>query len=266
MVVAAADLVFYASLNMPENETSAYGGAIDATTRVTFADVTTPPKRLKIRTASDDVDMRGKLVTLKTRKADGVEETFASVALDGSDSSTPVDIDGANTKQSLQSAVYDAAQTPATPDVDIIVEDDSAVEVARIYAGEMGVTRLFRQAYSEASGAKNYHEKIFAKNNNGSDALLEAQIIESSDPAVSDVTFLLSDSKDDSDPTVANRLTAPNAIYTQDPDTFDSTTKNVPTGSLAAGETIGVYVKMPLSTSQAPQETSYTLQLSGKTA
>jgi len=125
--------------------------------------------------------------------------------------------------------------------------------------GERGFSAFLRKAASDPSSTKNYYSKVFIKNTHGTEACVNAKVRQNADPS-GKVTHLLAAAKGDS-ATSTNRLTAPAAADTQDPDTFDDTDKSVPGTDLAAGEQIGVWLRVALAAADAPLNTTYTPDL-----
>jgi hypothetical protein len=132
--------------------------------------------------------------------------------------------------------------------------------IATIPPGERGFRRMFINAISDPGGGKNYYEKIFIKNNHATLAALGASVIQSADPT-GKLTHLLASAVNDS-ATSTNRLTAPGASDTLDPDTFGDGSQAVPGVNLAAGAAIGVWIRMALSAAEPPIESTYTLAMS----
>lgn len=98
------------------------------------------------------------------------------------------------------------------------------------------------EANPPGGGAVDYFEKIFLKNTNGTDTLLTASVLEALDPS-GQVTFALETAVDGTGTNGANnRKVAPSSGVS----TFDSAEKAVPGDELAAGERIGVWLKLSL--------------------
>ncbi|MDP3772993.1 MAG: hypothetical protein Q8Q85_01875 [Gemmatimonadales bacterium] len=122
------------------------------------------------------------------------------------------------------------------------------------------IRRPFYNAVAPTSGTRKYYDKLFFKNTHATLSLTTAQVVEQADPTAK-IAFGLAVSKGDTGGNGAgnNRQVAPSAI------TFDSATKAVPTNTLAAGETIGVWVELSLAAGDSPQDSTYTLRLTGNT-
>jgi hypothetical protein len=128
--------------------------------------------------------------------------------------------------------------------------------VAVLEPGQTKAHIFFQRAASEASPVERY-EKLFWKNNHGSLSLNDAKVTLTADPAER-IKIALATSKDDSG-SVANRKTAPGGLTFSD----DSVELAVPTGALAAGEAIGVWVEQALEADDAPIKSTFTTQLAG---
>jgi hypothetical protein len=129
---------------------------------------------------------------------------------------------------------------------------------------ESGVDTIRRPFYNVAADAaggstRNFYEKFFLKNKSTTNALLDAVIIESSDPSTK-LTFALQSGINDVHQ-VANRETAPTTSVTA----FSSSAKN-PSGSIInTGVAIGIWLNLTLNAGDTPAKTTYTLQASGTT-
>jgi len=136
-----------------------------------------------------------------------------------------------------------------------MVFDKSPAEITQ-------VRRAFYNASAPASGTRDYFEKVFYKNTHATLALTTAVVKEQADPS-GKVTFGLPATKGDTGGNGAgnNRQVAPAGI------TFASTDVNVPEAGqqLTAGQAIGVWLKLSLAAADSPQDTTYTVRLSGNT-
>jgi hypothetical protein len=252
MPVADTDIVAYAALNKPIDDTSTNGGGIDIDERVVFTDLA----------ANDDVEVVSSNagdnmnITVTARNAAG-ETVQQTVALNGT---TAVILSTMGVVERIQRALLasDAAGTVT------VRRSVAGATIGTIPPGERGFRRLFTNAVSDSGGAKNYYEKIFLKNTHATLSALNATVTQSADPT-GKVTHLLAASKGDS-ATSTNRLTAPGAADTLDPDTFDDNSKAVPGTNLAAGEAIGVWLKLALNAAEAPIKNTYTVALNFSTA
>lgn len=251
MPVADTDIVAYAAINKPTDDTSTNGGAIDVDERVVFTDLA----------ANDDVEVVSSNagdtmnITVTARNAAG-ETVSETVALNGT---TAVILATMGVVERIQRALLasDAAGTVT------VRRSVAGATIGTIPPGERGFRRLFINAFSDSGGGKNYYEKIFLKNTHGSLSALNATVTQSADPT-GKVTHLLAATKDDS-ATSTNRITAPGAADTQDPDTFDDTSKSVPGTHLGAGVAIGVWLKLALNAAESPLKNTYTIALNFNT-
>jgi hypothetical protein len=247
--IVSTELVHYASVNMPDTDSGAAGGAIDT---ARFLDFTQISANDSIEALSDGADTRN--LTIEGRKADG---TIASEtkALTGA---TFITFSTLSTVERVLKAELSAADASRT--VTIRKASDDAL-IRALGPNKRGFLMFFRKASSDPSATRNYYAKGFWKNENGTLALLNAVVSQSADPD-GRITHLLANAVDDT-ATSTDRLTAPAAANTQDPDTFDDTAKAVPGTNLGAGVAIGVWYRAQLPAADAPHRTTYTTQLAG---
>lgn len=122
-----------------------------------------------------------------------------------------------------------------------------------------------RPFYNAAAGvlAVAYYEKCFVANTAGADTLLSASVSEALDPTGL-VTFALETSLNGTGTNGGgnNRQVAPSSGV----GTFDSSSKSVTGGSLAPGDTQGVWLKLALGIGEITQNSSYVPRLAGSTA
>lgn len=249
MPVVSTDLVLYASANLPDADTGSAGGAIDLLRRLDFTQLAANAAIEAVSSAAGDTMN----LTIEARRPDGsvVSETKA---LNGT---TAIDFTVNGTVERILKA--ELASAPAGT---ITVRSDGAGTTYRtIAAGERGFWMMFRKTSSDPAAQRDYFTKAFWKNNHATLALQSAVVKQNADPDAR-ITHLLASAKADT-ATSTNRLTAPAAGDTQDPDTFDDTDKTVPGGTLGAGETIGVWLRLRLPAADVPHRTTYTLELSG---
>lgn len=252
MSVSASDILFYGSANMPENNTSTSGGAIDTTTKVIFTDIATTDQVTVISSAAGDTTQT---VTVYGRNAGG---TIVSegLSLNGTNRVT-----GAVAFERILKIVVNAAHTGTIT----VTQDNSPTftEIATLPSGVLTARRMFYDAAADASGgsSRDFYEKLFIKNTNATFTLSNAQIAEQSDPS-GNITFDLEDAVDDNN-SVADRLNdAPSGMSSS----FNGTTKTVPGGgNLIAGSAIGVWLKLTLAAGTAAAKTTYTLRTTGTT-
>jgi len=250
MSVTAAEIILYGSANMPQDDVSTSGGAIDLTTQI----VPTSASLFNALAASflDYVSSNAgdaMNVTVTGRNAAGsiVTETKA---LNGTTL-----VSGAVAFQSIEKIVIASAAAGTVT----ITKHTGGATVTTIVAGVTTMRRLFYAAAADpASGAtQTRYEKFFIKNTDGTNSYLGLTISETSDPsAVLDFAVALAVNDTVS---VANRKTAPATI------TFASTPATIPGADLAAGAAIGVWARLTLAAGSAAAEYAWGIQTSGTT-
>jgi len=254
MSIVASDLVIYGAANIAETDGVTQGGAIDTTVRYIFDDAslvnTTGPDTVDV--SSDNAGDTGITITITGRNAAGDivtdEYTLAGLA----------EQTGDTTFTSLMKIVLSGAAAGTVN----VHENSGSVTIVDIEAGVTEVRVPFYNVAADASGgsSRDFYEKIFFKNNNGVNDLLNATISEESDPS-GYVTFDLEDAQDDNN-SVATRLdTPPSGML----GSFDSNQKSVPGTNLAAGSAIGVWLKLTLAAGLTAATSTYTLHLEGST-
>lgn len=243
MSITAAELIAYGSASLPTDDVSTTGGAIDATRRPVFTQISSAEKLDLVSTAAD---VRNVTIVGRDSTGASISET---IALNGTTTVTSV-----NTYARILSV--NAATTNANTVT--VKGHTSATTFATIPPSEIGFYMNFQNAFSTGSTETRY-EKIFWKNTDATLTLTSSQIT-----LTADTTGLLSvgcaPSVGDT-ATVTNRLTAPASVVF----VGLSTAQNVPGGNIAAGSAIGVWVKQALAISQAAQTNPFTTQLAGNT-
>lgn len=244
MPIAAADLIEHLAANMPEDDTSTVGGAIDTAAR---NDLTQLTATSVIAAISDGADTR--TLTVTGRLASGAIDTEALV-LTGA-----VEVVGAKSFERVLKLVMSAGDASRTVTVR---QGAGGATRATITPNETTRRILFLAAASEA-GATVWYEKTFKRNSHGTLALTTAAVKLTADPSAK-LEIGLATAKGDT-VTSANRKTAPAGITFVD----DNVSQAVPTGNLAAGEHIGLWWKLSLGAGDAPLKTTGTTELSGLT-
>jgi len=201
MSITANDLVFYASANMPQDDSSPAGGDINTGLRVVFEDI---PVTGIVRAVSNSAADSGNL-TVVGRNNVGVivSDTF------GLSGTTPVS--GTQVFERVLVATVDAL---ATGNITLSEPVSSSSGIGTIYANESGFLRPFYDATAEPFGGSNkvLYEKVFLKNNNSVNTLLNANITEISSGLFSIIDFGLEKSQQYVE-FVGNRTTAPTGCY-----------------------------------------------------
>jgi hypothetical protein len=251
MSIIASELQAFASANMPDTDAATNGGAIDTLRRIDFTQMAANDTIQAVSSnAADTMN-----VTVEARNAAGAIVTETK-ALTGT---TAITFSTMGTVERILKV--DLASAPAGSVT--IRRTTGPTTIRVIAAGERGFMGLFRKCASDPSTTKNYYTKIFLKNTNATLSLLAALVQQSADPDAR-ITHLLAAAVNDS-ATQTNRVTAPAAVDTQDPDTFDDTDKAVPGTDLAAGAAIGVWLRLQLPAGDAAHRSTYTIQLAGQT-
>lgn len=244
---AAADVVVYHAANNPDTDAGSVGGAIDTLRRPDYTQLA----------ADDDVEQ------VSANAGDTMNATLTARANSGSIVAETLALNGTTAAIFATAGVVDRVlqyELASAPAGNVTVRRSVGGATIRVVpAGERGFSAFLRKASSDPSSSKNYYGKIFIRNSHGTEACVNAKVRQNADPS-GKVTHLLAAAKGDS-ATSTNRLTAPGAADTQDPDTFDDTDKSVPGTDLGAGEQIGVWLRVALSAGDAPLNTSYTPDL-----
>jgi hypothetical protein len=250
MAIVAGDLVAFASANMPDTDAALNGGAIDLLRRVDFTQIAADDDIEVVSSAAGDTQN----CTITARNAAGaiVTETKALTGTTAAIFSTLGVVE-----RVLQVELASAAVGAVT-----VRRSVAGATLRTIPATERGFMALFRKCASDPAVQKDYFTKIFLKNTHATLSLLSAAVKQNADPDAR-ITHLLAAAVNDS-ATTANRVTAPAAGDTQDPDTFDDTDKNVPGTDLAAGAAIGVWLRLRLPAADAPHRSTYTIELAGQ--
>lgn len=252
MSVGSTDLVFYGSANMPEDNESTAGGAIDTTVRVIPDDASlfNAPGGLIEMVSDNGADTMNVTITGRTSTGQIVAETKA---LNGTTA-----VDFTTTFERILKIVLASA---AAGEV-LIRQDGGGDTIVTIESGVTTIRRPFYNVSSDAAGgaSRDFYEKIFLKNNNADSALLGATIFESADPSAN-ITFNL-ESGINTTGSVASRLnTVPsNMLYS-----FDGNSKQVFGGDLLPQSGVGVWLKLTLAAGASPAKSTYTMAVSGTT-
>lgn len=243
MSITAAELIAYASANLPTDDVSTTGGAIDATRRPVFTQISSAEK---LDFASSAADVRNVTIVGRDSTGASISET---IALNGTTTVTTVN---------TYARILSVNAASANANTVTCKGHTSATTFASIFPNEVGFYMLFQNAFSAGTTETRY-EKFFWKNTDATLTLTSSQIT-----LTVDSTGLLSvgcaPSVSDS-ATVANRLSVPASVVF----VGLSTAQNVPGGNIAAAAAIGVWVKQALGINQAAQTNPFTTQLSGNT-
>lgn len=250
MSVLATDLIVYGSANMPEANGTTSGGAIDLTCKIVFTDIAaTDSVKFQSSNAGDTMN-----ITVTGRSAAGaiVSETKA---LTGTTLT-------AATTQTFERILKIVLASVAAGTV-TITRNTGGTTIATMEPGITSVRRLFYDAAADASGgaSRDFYEKVFVKNTNGTTTLTNSQIAENADPT-GNITFDLEGSINGTNSVVDRLNTAPTSML----GTFSNTTKTVPGGgNLAAADKIGVWLKLTLAAGTAATKSTWTMRTTGTT-
>lgn len=247
MSISASELIAYASADLPTDDVSTTGGAIDLTRRPVFTDLTA---NSSVDIVSDGTDTRNVTITGRGTNGSVIQETLAL-----NNTST---VDGANTYERIEKV--EAATTSSTRTITVIQHSTSAT-ISTIPPTEIGFYRMFRNSASSTSGTSNRYEKFFYYNSDASLNLLSASVTLTASPgndANHTIQIGLSTAQNDTG-TVTNRTTAPAGV------TFVglNTAQNVPGTDLGSTSEIGVWVEQTLAANASALKSTFTTQLAG---
>src|ERR1043166_6881482 len=246
MSIVSSDLVAFASANMPSDDASTVGGAIDLLRRIDFTQMASNDTVRVVSSSSGDTTQT---VTITGRKADG---SLASEVLNLNGTTV---VTSSNTYERLLKAEMSATAAGTVT----VARTTGPTTIRTIPIGERGFMAIFRQLASDPSSTVTRYGKFFWKNTNGTLALTSSQVLENADPSAV-ITHAL-DTALDASTSASNRTVAPSG-----PTGFASTAANVPNSqNLSSGSAIGVWLKLDLAAGNAALRTSYTSELDGQT-
>lgn len=242
MSILTTDLLFFGAANHAENDTATQGGAISTVTKVEFTQLTANAVAAVV---SDGADTRTATVT--GRLATGAIDTEALV-LNGA-----VEVAGTKTWERLLKVVLSAGDASRT----VTVRQGAGGATRMTLGPNFTSGRLFFYDSASGAGVLIRYEKLFAKNNHATLTLNAAALKLTADPAAR-IRIGGAPSKGDT-ATTTNRVTAPASVTFVD----DNVSQSVPTGALAATETIGVWAECNLPASDPANRSTFTIELSG---
>jgi hypothetical protein len=244
MPIVAADLVVRSSANMPEDDTSTAGGAISTTRR---PDLVQFSATAALIVQSDGADVRTGVAIYRNAAGEKLSQAFA---LNGA-----TEVQVAAAAERVLRVTMDSTSGTRT----VSVKQGAAGTVrGTIRPNESTVEILFPDSISESGVAIRY-SKVFIENTHATIALTTAAIKLIADPTAR-IRMGIAAAKGDA-VTIANRKTAPAGITFVD----DNVSQAVPTGSLAAGEEIGVWLEQNLPANDPPNKSTATVEASGAT-
>jgi hypothetical protein len=244
MSIAASDLLIFQAANHAQDDAATQGGAIATAGKVEFTQLTANVTPAMI---SDGADTRNCTITGRDATGAIVSETKA---LNGA-----VEVVFATTFERMLKIVLASGDASRT----VLVKQGSGGATRATLGPNITSQRALFYDSSSAAGIVIRYEKFFFKQNHGTLTLNNAAVTLTADPAAR-IRVGCAPSKGDS-ATATNRITAPASVTFVD----DSVAQGVPTGALAAGETIGVWAEENLPASDAANRTTFTAQLSGTT-
>jgi len=250
MSIVAEDIKFYGAANHQTTDAGTQGGAIDTGTKITFTEISANDN---VEVLSSNAGDTTQSLTLYGRLSTGVL-TSEVIALNGT-----TQVVSANAYTRIERMTLNTA----TAGTLTIRKASDNVTVSTMEAGIDMVTKPFYNVSSDASGgsSRTYWEKFFIKNTHGTLSLLSAMLSESSDGTEgggANVEFAICDAVNDST-TSTNRVTAPAAGV----GTFNDTTKAVSGTNLAAGDAIGVFIRLTLPAGTASTNTTFVMNVAG---
>lgn len=252
MSVVASDIVVYGTQNMPQDDLSTAGGAINSGIRVVFDDI---QLNSIIYSSSSSASDSGNL-SVTGRDAAGILIS-ESIGLSGTST-----VSGS---QVFERIIACSVDTVAVGDISVSGGIPSGVptktSIGTIYSNESGFQRIFYDATANSLGGsdKTLYEKVFVKNNNSTTALQAATITEVSNGLYNIITFGLEKSLN-YDESVANRLNAPTGVTS-----YGDGASGVAGSNLTALDAQGVWVKLFLANGSSSQNSFYRLQVEGTT-
>jgi hypothetical protein len=250
MPIVASDIVAYGSASMPDDDTpTGIGGAKDTSKKVVFTDISANDTVEILSSSGSDTTQT---VTVFGRNTAG-EIVSEAETLAGTTPQT--------TTQQFERILKITMSATAVGTVTVRKQSDD-VTIATLEPGIDEVRRPFYNAAAEASGGaqRDYYEKIFFQNDNGTLTLTQATIEEFADPSTN-IDFALESTLDGSDTNGAGNRQTHTGGYT-----FDSTTKNVANSqNLTAGSAQGCWVRLRLAAGEASDNTTFTMRVNGQT-
>ena len=244
MSVVASDIVVYASQNMPQDDLSTAGGAINSGIRLVFTDIET---NSVISAFSDDNSDSGTL-TITGRDSAGIIVS-ENIALSGTTT-----VSGSQVFERILSSRSD---TIAIGNISV----SGATEVGTIFPTESGFQRVFYDATANSTGGsdKTLYEKGFIKNNNTALALQSATATEVSTGLYTIITFGLEKSLNYNE-SVGNRLNAPTGVTS-----YGNGPSGVAGNNLTPLDAQGIWLKMELAAGTSSTNSFYRIQVEGTT-
>lgn len=236
-----ADLVLYASLNMPADDSATSGGGVDVDQRLEFTQLAVDAALEILSSAAGDTTQQA---TVRVRNAAGVVVS-QTVTLTGT---TAVQLTSLGTVDRVLKVSLNAD----CAGVVTLRVSGAGATVGTIPIGERGFMCIHREGAASVGSTQDFYYKGFWRNT-GAATLLTPSVAEYADPA-GRVTFALAASLNDTG-SVANRKTAP-AL------TFNDSQKSAP-ASLGPGDAIGVWFKFSHPAGESDMNSTYGTKIAG---
>ena len=253
MSVVSGDIVVYAAANMPEADTGAVGGAIDATTKIVFTDIGTTDQ---VAAVSDSATDTSSSLLITGRSAGGSIVTD-TITINGLMNQTGTVAFERILKVEEQAGAHSGTITVHQ------ANEPTNTAIGTLPSGVTSFRRPFYGAVANVSGGddKDLYEKVFIKNNNITNALLSMTVEATSDPS----GLLGFDLEADQNGTglLGQRLgITPTGVLGSG---FTDTLKGIPNTDLSAGSGVGVWLHLDLNAGTSAAKTTYTLNVAGNT-
>ena len=244
MSIIASDIVIYSSQNTPKNDLTISGGDINSGIRVVFDDIANTGR---VTAVSNSVSDTGNL-TVVGRDVVGVV-SYETFKLSGT-------VPGMGTKvfERIFSCITDVSCVGS-----VSISGDSII--GNIYPTESGFLRPFYDAKADHEGGldKTLYEKVFIKNNNTTNALINATVEEVSSGLYGIIEFGLEKSQNYNE-SVANRLIAPTGVSS-----YGGAASGVADESISPLDAQGVWLRLTLTAGTPAANSFYELQVAGAT-
>ena len=249
MSVTASDIKIYAAANMPEDNSGSSGGVINSGVRVVFEDIASTDY---VRVSGDNTADTG-TCTIWGRNGAGqiISESrgFSGVGFD----TTTLQFERI-LKMSLDAAGVG----------NITVYDETTETlIATFEPNVTGIRRPFYDVAADAVGGSQriFYEKVFIRNNNGTNALLSAQVTEISSGVFNDIDFGLESGALGGGQSIASRLDTPPTGVT----TFGNGPTSIPSTDLTPLKEQAMWLRLTLNAGAAAQNSFYQFKVTGNT-
>lgn len=246
MPIASTDLKLYGCADMEEVDGSTEGGAIDLTTRIVFDS----PALANVFGSTFDVISDQAADNSQTVEVYGRDST-GSIVTDSKTLNGTTIVHGTVTFAEILKVTISAAHAG---NVTITRHSDASTLVA-IESGVLQIRRLFYGVASDNSSGstRNYYDKAFLKNTNGTKAALTLTVKTNTDVSAGSCQVAVESSVNGTG-TSTNRQTAPSGITGAG---FSDGPTAIPGGDLAPGAAIGIWFNLTLPAGTAATQTTY---------